>query len=152
MEIKLSGKHGEGRFAILDKRDYQMISKHTWFVRNNRNKYFYAARKDKGKIIMMHRIINQTPIGMETDHINHNTLDNRRNNLRTVTHSKNQMNREINSNNVSGKSGVCWIDRFKKWVVHININKKKTTLGYYKNFEDAVLVRTKAERVYYGNN
>ena len=57
------------------------------------------------------------------------------------------LNEKLSKNNVSGVKGVC---RFKDmWRAYIKINKKQVSLGVYKNFEDAVKARKRAEEEIY---
>lgn len=102
-----------------------------------------------GKTIFMHRIINNTPEGMFTDHINRNKLDNRKENLRTVTEKQNKYNRPVQKNNSSGYAGVHFDKNKKKWCASISINNKTKYLGRYINKEDAIFHRKLAERLYY---
>lgn len=76
------------------------------------------------------------------DHINHNTLDNRKSNLRIVTYSQNNMNQKRNR-------GVSWDKRDKTWHSYININNKRINIGYFKNYDDAVKAREDAEIKYF---
>ena len=79
------------------------------------------------------------------DHINHIRTDNRIENLREVEKSQNQKNMSKDRRNKSGHSGVIWYKAYEKWSAEIWVNKVKHFLGYFENFEDAVLARKAAE-------
>ena len=70
--------------------------------------------------------------GLEIDHVNRVSTDNRICNLRAVDHSRNVQNRVTPyRNNTSGYLGVSWAKREQKWLAHIRINGKKKHLGYF---------------------
>lgn len=145
----------QGQFAIVDDEDYQELIKYKWCAHYSKiAKSFYVSRNDrssgKKKTIRMHHQIMNTPKGMNTDHINHNTLDNRKCNLRVCTKSQNMMNHRRLSNNTSGVTGVCWDKRSQRWHSQIVVNKKGMHLGYYENKEDAINARKQAENKYFG--
>ena len=96
----------------------------------------------------MHRLINKTTEGFDTDHINRNKLDNRRSNLRTVTRSQNQFNRSNPLNNTSGVKGVHCDKNWKKWKVGIRVNGRSIYLGRYNHLQGAFLARRWGERAY----
>ena len=80
----------------------------------------------------------------QIDHINGNTLDNRIENLRSATNQENGKNRAIGTNNTSGAIGVYWSIDKSKWLVKINKNGKRKHIGYFKNKDDAISARAKA--------
>ncbi len=101
----------------------------------------YATRtatvNGKRADVQMHRFI----LGNEsehTDHINHNGLDNRKENLRACTRSQNLGNRLIQKHSSRFK-GVSFYRPTGKWAAYIGINKKKQHLGYFQKEEDAAL-------------
>jgi len=144
-KIKLT----RGKLAIVDDEDFDFLNQWKWcFISSG-----YAGRaerinKKRGKFILMHRLINKTPIGFETDHLNRNKLDNRRSNLKTVTMSQNKMNTGVQSNNTSGHKGVHWFKRDRKWQVYIKKDGKRIHLGYFSNIKSAILMRKNAEKRY----
>lgn len=98
-------------------------------------------------MIYMHALLNKTPTGFVTDHINGNKLDNRKENLRTATSSQNGINRGKQINNTSGHKGINWYAN--AWVAEIKVNQKKIHLGRFKNIDDAVAARKAAEQIYH---
>ena len=72
---------------LINLEDVELIKQYKW-----RSSMGYAMAKVNGKQTFMHRLINNTPINLYTDHINRDTYDNRRSNLRTVTSSENALN------------------------------------------------------------
>lgn len=52
-------------------------------------------------------------------------------------------------NNTSGVTGVSWNSKSSKWCARIGIHKKRITLGYYENKEDAIKARKEAEEKYF---
>lgn len=127
----------QGKYALVDNEDFEYLNQFRWHFSN-----YYAARKitkDNGKYtsIYMHRIINNTPEGMDTDHINGDKLDNRKCNLRSCTNSQNHMNRGCQSNNASGYKGVDWKKAAQKWRASIKSDGKRRHLGYYDTAEAA---------------
>ena len=130
-QIKLT----QGKVTLVDDEDYEYLNQFKWFTAKNRNA-FYAVRvlprKDGKRItIWMHRVILNTPIGMETDHIDHNGLNNTKVNLRVCSRTENGMNRCNNRNSASQYKGVCWNKQNTKWTAGIRINGKLKYLGYF---------------------
>jgi hypothetical protein len=139
----------KGKVAIVDADDFEYLNQWKWLFDGKG----YAVRhepRQKGKHrgwIYMHRLINNTPSDLETDHINHNRLDNRKSNLRAITHQKNLFNSKIAKNNTSGCKGVTKAKG--KWQAQIVINQKNIYLGYYYDIEEAIRARTEAELKYH---
>ena len=108
-------------------------------------------KNKKNYIVLMHRLIMDFPdTHYEIDHKHgkESRNDNRKSNLRIVTHSENLKNVGIRSNNTSGVTGVSF-DR-GKWVATIKTNSNSIYLGRFDNFEDAVAARKEAEEKYFG--
>ena len=84
------------------------------------------------------------------DHIDGDRTNNNTSNLRWASHSENSMNRVLQSNNISGKSGVQYNKRSNRWIVNISVNKKKTYIGSYKTFDEAKFERNRQEIIHYG--
>jgi hypothetical protein len=123
-----------GQFAIVDDEDFEFLAQWKWHALKQ-PKTHYAARtvKIEGRktTIWMHRLINGTPDGSLTDHINGDGLDNRRENLRSVTHQDNMINC---ARHVSGSSrfrGVSWHIRQGCWIAQITVDRKNIYLGRF---------------------
>jgi hypothetical protein len=97
-EIKLT----KGFIALVDDEDYDFLIRWKWFTLNSRG-ILYASRRiyyrnnehrQKYIYVHMHRLIMNCPNNMFIDHFNHNGLDNRKKNLRIVSHRQNLLNRK----------------------------------------------------------
>jgi hypothetical protein len=137
-KIYLRGKY-KHLFVLVDYENYEWLNQFKWYFHN----LGYASN---GRMGYMHRLIIDNPEGYETDHINHNKLDNRKCNLRSVTRSENQRNKGIQHNNTSGVSGVRWDKQRDRWKVSFNIDKKIINVGYFKNKISAIKARNQYER------
>ena len=149
MEIPLS----QGKVALVDKEDYDELSKYKWSALRHRNLY-YAGRghrdpeTGKKSVIFMHRQILNTPKGMFTDHISGDGLDNRRSNLRICTHAENNRNVGKPRTNTSGYKGVVW--NRGKWVAQIWAEGKLKNLGRFESKELAYEAYCQASKKYRG--
>jgi hypothetical protein len=136
----------QGKIALVDDEDFPELSKYRWYAHKDDNTWY--AERHSPKIdgeshkIKMHRVIAGTPKGVDTDHINGDGLDNRRENLRIVTHRINQQNRH--ESKTSKYPGVSWDRRKRKWRADIRIGGKRRHLGLYPDEEIAGIVYTKA--------
>jgi hypothetical protein len=136
--------------AIFDLKYYNLVKKHKWHIRKSpTGQYVGKTLKDKS-VLFLHQLILKPKKGLITDHINHNTLDNRFKNLRRVSNTINARNSLIRKNTSSGCVGVSWDKSRNKFGVSIRANNKLIHLGRFKCFEDAVLVRRKAEQRFWG--
>jgi len=108
----------------------------------------YAAVGDK----LLHRLIMNPSVNEQIDHINKNTLDNRRCNLRLCSNSQNQMNRGMPKNNTSGFKGVDIDKRSKKrkYRVRITANNKVYYLGMFEEAAKAGAVYRKVAKRLHG--
>ena len=87
---------------------------------------------------------------LDVDHINHDGLDNRKENLRICTRSQNMMNQRVYKNNKSGYKGVYWHKANSYWVSQIRKNKKSIYLGYFKDKTVAAKAYNKAALEIFG--
>lgn len=137
--ISLRGKAGLGKLVIVDDDDYKIIGKLSWYL----DRYGYACRIDprQRKNVSMARFINKTPKGMICDHKNHNTLDNRKENLRNCSPLESTVNcRKRNvKNKTSEYKGVSWFKKSKKWRLRLKIGGKDINIGYFNNEHHAAL-------------
>lgn len=97
-----------------------------------------------------HRLVMETPSGKETDHINHNRLDNRRRNLRICEPNQHGGNRPLSKSNKSGYLGVHWASKSKKWTAQVQKAGKKTVVGYFDTPKEAAVRRDKVARELHG--
>ena len=146
-EIQLT----KGCVALVDDEDYDFISQWKWCVSNA----VYAVRRGskidgdlRGTIILMHRVIMHTPEGMSVDHIDGNSLNNCRSNLRNSTHSQNMFNKKLRSDSSSGIKGVQ--KHGNKWRVHIGYNGLRVRVGSYNSIDEAVAAYNQAALKYHG--
>ena len=114
--------------------------------------YAGCTRKENGKskIYNAYRIImNIDDSRLEVDHINGDKWDNRKCNLRIVTHADNMKNKKLDKRNKSGYTGVKET-KAGTWNAQIYCNGKYINLGTYKAKEDAIKARKEAEEKYFG--
>ena len=126
----------KGYKILFDDTDEDAICPYNWAVRLGWGDTPYAQTSVNGKSVLMHRLLLDAPKGMLVDHRNHNTLDNRRENIRLCTRSQNMWNRK----RTTGKSkhkGVYWCVNRHKWRVQIYFNNQHSYLGLYVSEEDA---------------
>jgi hypothetical protein len=122
-----------GEEIFIEYKDLFWFSKFKFYVvqGNGQSKYVVANYKEKNRTIQLHQLILPAPEGFEIDHINNNGLDNRRSNLRIVTHQQNQNNMPKKRNSSSKYYGVYFDKDRKNWVVCTNYNGKSKALGRY---------------------
>ena len=129
--------------VLIDEEDYEKAKQYHWFIQAG---YASTNIKENGErdIIRLHRLLLNYFGKLYIDHINHNTLDNRKCNLRLVTSRENQQNRTPKKQGCIGvyKSG-------KKYMASIKANGKDLYLGTFEKFEDAVKARKDAELKYF---
>lgn len=147
--IVVSEKYGEYKVKI-DIEDVEKCKQYCWNIRKNGNKnnLFYVLAYDKNnknKIIRLHRYITDCPKDKVVDHINHDTFDNRKENLKVCTIFENNINKK---NNKSGIIGVSFDKIHKYWVAKIRINGKNIQLCCSKDINKAIRARKEAEKKY----
>lgn len=153
-EIELT----KGYVAIVDDEDYEWLSRYSWHAVCNMP--YAAMRKSKyGKYYYMHRMILEKALGniakKHVDHINHNTLDNRRENLRLCSPSENLRNSKKSDDSATSKyKGTSYINtpgRRKRWRAYINIDGKQKHLGHFMTEKEAALEYNKAASDLFGD-
>ena len=138
-----------GRKFVIDTSDLPLVSNVNWFVSAD-NRVVSSKTKKHPRIVLSRLIMGVTKYSDVVDHVNGDTLDNRRNNLRICSHDENCRNIKRKSNNTSGYTGVSFNKVSKKWYSYIGYKGKRIGLGYYDAFEEAVDARRRAEIEYHG--
>jgi hypothetical protein len=151
MEISLT----QGQVAIVDKEDFAWISEWKWYAQfDPKMQSYYAVRAKNvnGKQVrcVMHREIAAPLQGFQVDHINHNTLDNRRANLRVCSRAENLRNKQKRKLGASGFKGVAWCPYKKRWRADIMVDGKNIYLGRYKTPQEAASAYDEGARKYHG--
>lgn len=134
----------KNQVILIDSEDFERCKSVSWCVDN----VGYANGCYKRKTVRMHRFILNAPKGFEVDHINHNRLDNRKSNLRIVTHQENQHNLAIGKSNTSGYKGVYYNIAHNKWCCQIKVNGKSIA-KLFNTKDEAIAKRKELESIYH---
>ena len=143
----------QGKYTIVDEKNYDMLSKHTWYAKCECG-IWYAVREirdaeGKRTTQRMHRYILNCPKGKDVDHKNHNGLDNRESNIRICTNSQNQQNQRPCRGGSSKYKGVSFRKDTNRWTAHIKNGGKLINLGNYgTEIEAAKIYDAKAQELF----
>lgn len=143
-----------GYIVTVDDQDADLLSLR-WYADGRASNLYAIAHipdgKGRQKRVQLHRLVLERIVGCPLgtreccDHINGNTFDNRRCNLRVASLSQNNQNRRLSDRNSSGVKGVFWDKWNQRWRALITLNGRKMYLGSFHDFEDAVNARRTAE-------
>lgn len=138
----------KGYWAKVDPEDWPELMLWSWSTMKPGPNCVYACRNDRGTKITLHRYLTKAPVGTIVDHKNHDTLDNRKDNLRITTKKGNSTNRpKQRSAHTSKYKGVHWAH--EKWNCKITNEGKDIWLGRFDNELDAALAYdTKARQLW----
>lgn len=98
----------------------------------------------------LHRVIMNTPVGLETDHKDGNGLNNSKSNLRIATHRQNALNSIKHKPAASKFKGIYYYPRIKCWCARIRLEGKRKNLGYFKNEIEAAYAYDMASIEHHG--
>lgn len=141
----------QGQEAVIDP-EFWFFDKWLWVASwHQDSKCFYVKRSvnwPHHHMLYLHRELLSARKGQEVDHVNHNGLDNRLENLRIVTRAQNMMNRR-SIHGVSQFKGVSWHEKAKKWRANIRLGRQQH-LGFFSSEIEAALAYNKAARELFG--
>jgi hypothetical protein len=148
-----------GYKAIVDDSDYERLVKYRWYYLNTskHKKYLMANRVVEGHKFL-HRFVLNAPEGKVVDHIDGNTLDNRKCNLQICNQNTNMQKANAyrprkNRHGIRSEyKGVSWNDERNKWSAGIMVNGKWKSLGYFMNEIDAARKRDITAKHLYGEH
>lgn len=139
----------QGHWALVDDADFEAVdAAGPWFVNGRTNLYACHStyiNRIRGTLLMHSFITGWSFV----DHVNGNSLDNRRANLRPANTSTNGANSRIRSDNTSGFKGV---GRYKGlWRARIHVAGREIALGYFTSPTDAALAYDTAALHHFGS-
>ena len=136
--------HTKDIYVKVDTEKIEQLQRKKWYLYNGKyiGRGSTVEEKSAGapKVIYMHREIMNCIHSKDTvDHINGDTLDNRKSNLRVCPQGLNNLNKPPHADNKCGYKGVRkQLDKKNNpWEARIQLNGKRTTLGYFDNPHDA---------------
>lgn len=136
-----------GHKAIVDDEDFERLSNYKWSLQKPHFKsgIAYAHRTStskngaKRKTILLHReVLGKIPSGKVVDHIDFDTLNCQKSNLRLVSRQESNVHRRMQKNNTSGYIGVYFDNEARKWRAQVKYKGKYATLRF-KDKEDAAI-------------
>lgn len=152
-KIKLT----QGKFALVDDDIFEYLNQWKWYYSKGyacRTQRYGLRKENKHLTIAMHRIIMNVVEGKVIDHINRDTLDNRKENLRIGSQQQNTFNSRKSLNNTSGYKGVFEMKsgykRNKPWMAQIMFNRKSIFIGYFLNKKQAALAYNQKAKELFG--
>jgi hypothetical protein len=145
----------QGQFAKVDDKDYEELSKYKWYAHWKSDTRSFSAWRGhytggNNKTILMHRVIMGAKQGEQVDHRNHDTLDNRRENLRICTNAENHANVRHKIGGSSVYKGCHWDKERKKWQAHIKRDGHIYHLGRFLDERDAAIAYDAKARELFG--
>jgi len=140
MEIKRNSKSFGDVSILIDDEDYLKIKDHGVSLMKVKDAIYARLSISGNKRPLLHRYIMNCTDVMQVDHINHNTLDNRKCNLRICTQKQNLANRKKSKNKSSQFKGVYYSKKLGKYVSQYRDGEKKIFNGSFDTEEEAALL------------
>jgi hypothetical protein len=139
---------------LVDDEDFERLSRYRW----HRTSTGYARRgttvggSKNGRHVCfyMHREVAGAAPGQDVDHINHQTLDNRRRNLRPCLHRENCFGQRVTGRGTSHFKGVHLDAQTGRWRAMFGLDQHQRHLGRFDNEEEAARAYDAAARAAYG--
>lgn len=149
--IILARHKGQVTKVFVDEEDFAEVSKKRWYINVARGRsVYYIDNSIAGKIktIYLHRLVLNAKTGEYVDHVDGNTCNNCKENLRITTNQQNCQNRHGAYNNgKTGIRGVSFNKGYKKYEAYYWMDYKTHRVGYFYDIEDAAVAVTLARRV-----
>ena len=147
-EIFMKTRNGIIVKTVIDTEDLQRIIENRYSISpkwDHIRKTYRAKTKvvvnGKAVLVYLYRFLVNAPDGVMVDHIDHDTLNNRKSNLRLVDNSQNLQNRKgADSDSSSGIRNVWWSKQRRKWCVSFRTKGKHVFCGAYDSIEKAAEV------------
>jgi hypothetical protein len=161
--VESKSKHFPGKHTItIDTEDWDKVKEYRWSIKGSSTQTYpyaitfilhpggghreykdgYRRRRYVG-LLFHHLIIGKPPKGMVVDHVQHDGLDNRKENLRIVTFQQNHWNRKGQRNSSSNYKGVSLQKTSKKWMSQLWTNGKRIYIGSFSCEHEAALAYNK---------
>lgn len=146
----------QDQVAMVDDDVFEEISRWKWCAQfNYHTSSFFAVRANRDAdgcrgFMLMHRQIMGAGSGEVVDHANHNTLDNRKENLRKCDYRENNWNTSKKRTNRSGFKGVYYHKQINRWRAVITVEYKNISLGCYGTPAEAGRAYDAAALKYFG--
>lgn len=140
-----------GYEALIDEADVAEFAQFKWHA-HNKGGFIYARRtlNDEGRTLYLHREIIRAEKGEIVDHINGDTLDCRRHNLRFVTPKQNAMNRKRRRDDPPFKGVRRSSPSSGRWHAQITIDGQRTYVGPFGSAEEAARAYDDLARIHFG--
>jgi hypothetical protein len=150
-EIKLTNSH---LIALVDDEDFERVSKYKWrFQKDHKHRTYFTVRGSIGrKEVYLHRfVLDLGKTSLVVDHIDRNTLNNQKSNLRLVTQRENVMN---SARKEKGLQFIYIKQRKHKHTLSFTVESKSINIKSitFDNYEDALLARDKLMLEHFGAN
>lgn len=128
--------------AWIDERDLDRVQGIDWAPMWSDDRYYARAwtwdeNRGSKSTVLLHRFILNAPRGSYVDHIDGDSMNCRRGNLRLATSRQNNANSYLAVTNTSGFKGVYWNKPKRKWQAYISLNNKSKYIGRFHDIEDA---------------
>jgi hypothetical protein len=146
-QVKLIKVHGCSRYAMVSPEDYRKVKGYRW--RNSGKDYPVASIH--GHNVFLHRFIcGDRNDGNEVDHINRNTLDNRRGNLRPCTRQQNSWNTAPRRERRSRYKGVGYHKEYQMWTADLVKDGRSVGKQYHETEKEAALGYNELAKEHFG--
>jgi len=147
-------KRNDGTYleTLIDTEDLPKVQslEHSWCAYFHKHtQSAYVRGYSPGKRVMLHRLIIDAPTDYVVDHINHDTLDNRKANLRVVDTATNSQNRRgAMERSKTGIRNVHWDKSKTKWRVELRANCRRIYVAYSDDIVKAEKLAIEAREKY----
>jgi hypothetical protein len=133
--------------VVLDADDVGRVLSGAKWRKSNRYVVRNAGQRPDRYTEYLHRVVMCEPVGLEVDHISGDRLDNRKQNLRPVTHAQNSQN-QVTAGREDMRN-VSWSSANSRWVVRLKKDGEVIYGGTFVDLEEAKVCARELRATHY---